>query len=249
MTDADRPVQSLRPVRAATGPLGGHTHLNIPEPMGRGQLKGTTTMNDQQPTSQELAIRLILAFIDMHESDNTDRMQLDAVLADMAAGGLERMAGVTMALATRVITQRPIDPDILKGSLRAELARLSDDDGRPQNITTTEDTTTTEEGQDTTTDSPIDVDARDMRRALEVTEGLISAHRGNTGPLRATFRSMSAGEPTRVMTALANLYVSELGDRVGAESVEAKLAEGRAVFTAEGDRLDAADGEGGDDGA
>ena len=86
-------------------------------------------MDNRQASSQALAIRLVLAFIDMHESGNTDRMQLDAVLADIAdTGGVERMAGVTMALANRVITQRPIDPDVMRESLRAELARLAEDD-------------------------------------------------------------------------------------------------------------------------
>ncbi|MDV7137230.1 hypothetical protein, partial [Williamsia muralis] len=81
-----------------------------------------------QASSQALAIRLVLAFIDMHESGNTDRMQLDAVLADIAdAGGVERMAEVTMALVSRVIEQA-VDPDMLRESLRSELARLAEDD-------------------------------------------------------------------------------------------------------------------------
>ena len=126
-----------------------------------------------------------------------------------------------MALVSRVIEQA-VDPGILRESLRSELARLAEDDAD-------------------VSDSPLDTDARDMKRAIVVTQGLISAHRGNPTPLRTAFSTMRDGESLRVITALANLWMSEMGERVGAENVEVELAEALAVYTAVADQLDAAD--------
>lgn len=97
------------------------------EPMGRGRLRGNT-MHDQQPSSQELAIRLVISMLDLFDTP-PDRTQLEAVAGEMTGAGAAMIASVAVDLAQRVITQTPTDPDVLRESLRAELARLADDDG------------------------------------------------------------------------------------------------------------------------
>lgn len=81
-------------------------------------------MHDQQPSSQAIAIRLVLAFLDV--IDTGDRALLEAVAGELT--DVTMIAAVAADLAQRVITQRPIDPDVLRDSLRTELARLAEDD-------------------------------------------------------------------------------------------------------------------------
>lgn len=85
-------------------------------------------MNDQQPSSQELAIRLVIGLLDVSDTP-PDRTQLEAVAGEMTGAGAAVIASVAVDLAQRVVTQTPTDPDVLRESLRAELARLADDDG------------------------------------------------------------------------------------------------------------------------
>ncbi|ETD31501.1 hypothetical protein [Williamsia sp. D3] len=82
-------------------------------------------MHDQQPSSQAIAIRLVLAFLDV--IDTGDRALLEAVADELTE--VTMIAAVAADLAQRVITQQPIDPDVLRASLRVELARLAEDDG------------------------------------------------------------------------------------------------------------------------
>lgn len=82
-------------------------------------------MHDQQPSSQAIAIRLVLAFLDV--IDTGDHVLLEAVADELT--DVTMITAVAANLANRVITQRPIDPDVLRASLRVELARLAEDDG------------------------------------------------------------------------------------------------------------------------
>ena len=89
---------------------------------------------------------------------------------------------------------------------------------------------------------PMFTDARDAKLAIEFTQAVIAAQRGNTTPMSKVRADMvNRGNASRVMLALATLFATEVSNRLGPEGVEADLIAARAVYTAEADQLDAAD--------